>query len=154
MLIGQLAQATGIGPRAIRFYEAVGLLVEPPRSEAGYRLYDEAAAQRLGFIRGARALGLSLPEIRTILVLRDRGEAPCEHVLALIETKLQEVGQQIQALEHLKGDLERLHDEGRRLPTDCSDMRDCVCDLIGGRVAAPRAPERRRASPAGLEPRR
>lgn len=54
------------------------------RSSNGYRGYDPAEVQRLGFIRSAQAVGMSLAEIRTILQVRDAGEAPCDHVLGLV----------------------------------------------------------------------
>jgi DNA-binding transcriptional MerR regulator len=59
MLIGELADAVGVGVETVRFYERTGLLPEPPRSDAGYRLYDDEALRRLRFIRKAKDLGFN-----------------------------------------------------------------------------------------------
>ena len=64
--IGELARKAGIRASAIRFYESVGLLAKPPRA-SGWRRYDSDALGRLGVIQGARDLGFSLGEIKTIL---------------------------------------------------------------------------------------
>jgi DNA-binding transcriptional MerR regulator len=132
--IGQLAEAIGVNPRTIRYYEAIGLLPRARRTDEGYRLYAPDDLERLRFVRGARTLGLSLAEIQSILTFRDRGEPPCEHVLYLIESRLRDVQAQIDALSKLRSELERLRDEGRRLPTDAIATRDCVCHLIGRRA--------------------
>jgi DNA-binding transcriptional MerR regulator len=67
MVIGELARRAGVSPRTVRFYEALGLLPAPPRSEGGYRLYGEDDLRRLRFVRRARELGLPLREIRRLL---------------------------------------------------------------------------------------
>ena len=58
LTIGQLAKATGVTSKTIRYYESVGVLRPPARSSSGYRQYDQSAAERLLFVRRARALGL------------------------------------------------------------------------------------------------
>jgi MerR family transcriptional regulator, copper efflux regulator len=55
LTIGQLAKATGVQPRTIRYYESVGVLRPTHRSLARYRQYDQRAVERLLFIRRARA---------------------------------------------------------------------------------------------------
>lgn len=71
MLIGKLAAETGVNIETIRYYERVGLLGTPPRTDGGHRLYSADHAQRLTFIRRSRELGFSLDEIRTLLDLAD-----------------------------------------------------------------------------------
>jgi len=71
MRIGQLAAQTGFSVRTIRFYEQSGLLPAPPRTEGGYRVYDQDAVARLRFVRSAQTLGLSLAEIAEVLRIRD-----------------------------------------------------------------------------------
>jgi DNA-binding transcriptional MerR regulator len=132
--IGHLAEIVGVNPKTIRYYEDVGILPAPRRSEAGYRLFGQQDADRLRFVRGARLLGMSLRDVHSVLAARDRGQAPCTHVLTLIDDKLVEVDEQIVALTHLREELSSLRDEGRRLLTNSVVMRDCVCQLIGRRV--------------------
>jgi DNA-binding transcriptional MerR regulator len=92
MRIGDLARRAGVGVETVRFYEREGLLQEPPRRGSGYREYPPESVVRLRFIRHAKALGFSLPEIQELLSLRysetslrrrpaadrgqDRGRAP------------------------------------------------------------------------------
>lgn len=95
-----------------------------------YRTYDQEAVARLGFIRAAQSVGLSLGEIREIMVFGDRGETRCAHVLALIEQRVADLGDRIAALERMRGDLQRLSRRGRRVgPT----ARQAVfCHIIEG----------------------
>lgn len=66
MLIGAAARRTGLSIKAIRFYEAVGLIPAPART-GRYRRYDEAAIERLLLIRDAKTLGLSIAQIKRLL---------------------------------------------------------------------------------------
>jgi DNA-binding transcriptional MerR regulator len=74
--IGEIAQLLGITPKAVRHYQKVGLLVEPARSESGYRLYGAQDLLRLQRIRRLQALGLSLKQIKAVL-----GDPNHEHTL-------------------------------------------------------------------------
>ena len=85
-MIGELADIAGVTSQTVRFYERRGLLPDAERGANGYRVYDEAMLARLRFINVAQAAGLTLSEIRSIIHLRDEGDAPCEHVVTLIHT--------------------------------------------------------------------
>jgi DNA-binding transcriptional MerR regulator len=124
--IGELAERSGVEPTTIRYYERIGLMPIPARRESGYRDYDAEAAARLGFIRAAQSVGLSLGEIRETLAFRDRGEAPCRHVVALIERNAAELRQRIAALEAMQRDLERLAKKARAIsPEDAPEAAFC-----------------------------
>jgi DNA-binding transcriptional MerR regulator len=103
----QLAEATGTGPEAIRFYEERGLLPPPRRGPNGYRLYGEATVRRLHFIRSAKDLGFTLHEIRELLDLEEHGasrgelKAKTEQKLALIHRKIADLTTLAHALERL-----------------------------------------------------
>ncbi|MFF4324613.1 heavy metal-responsive transcriptional regulator [Streptomyces sp. NPDC001568] len=88
MRVGDLATAVKLTTKTIRFYEQAGLLPAPPRTPGGYRDYPPQTPARLAFIREARGAGLTLAEIRSVLTLRDGGQAPCEHVTGLIDQRL------------------------------------------------------------------
>ncbi len=77
----------------------------PRRTAAGYRLYGEEDRERLRFILKAKAVGLTLAEIREILALRRAGEPPCARVLALLDEKLAAVDRQLQALSAFRREL-------------------------------------------------
>jgi DNA-binding transcriptional MerR regulator len=83
LLIGDLAGRVGVGAPTIRYYESLGLLKRPSRSDAGYRRYSDSAVAELRFIRKARGLGFTLEEVAEILRLTRAGKAPCDRVLAL-----------------------------------------------------------------------
>jgi len=129
--IGELAARSGVEPTTIRYYERIGLMPPPTRRESGYRDYGEDAAARLGFIRAAQSVGLSLGEIRETLAFRDRGETPCRHVAALIERNAAQLRQRISALEEMRRELERLAKKARAIsPEDVSGA--AFCHIIEG----------------------
>src|SRR5262252_9390067 len=97
LTVGQLARATGVPAKTIRYYEQVGVLPVPRRSAAGYRQYSRHDVHRLLFIRRARALGLSLANLKLLTAELDSGECmtmrPRLH--ALVMEQLCTVRQQI-----------------------------------------------------------
>lgn len=106
MQIGELAKRTGVKPKAIRFYEEMGLLREPGRTESGYRIYGDPQVRQIKFILRAKRLGLSLDEIREIIRLREGGQTPCFHVERLLQQRLAELEQVQAELKQLQSDLE------------------------------------------------
>ncbi len=130
MLIGEVSRRSGVPPKTLRYYEDIGLLNPPDRDQSGYRDYREAVLDRLGFIRSARALGLSLGEIRGIIALSESGQAPCSHVLGLLRARTAEISRTIRELQVLEAELNRLVERAHDInPTDCDPQR--VCHLIG-----------------------
>src|SRR5438128_2132952 len=84
--IGDLAKRFGLNVRTLRYYEAIGLLPAPARTESGYRLYSEEDARRLGFVLQAKRVGFSLEEIRRIVQLGRR--ANVQHLpMVLVDGK-------------------------------------------------------------------
>lgn len=131
MRIGELAQRVGVNPKTIRYYESIGLLPEPERTRAGYRLYDEDDIDRLAFIRRATELNLQLEDIREILALREQGQRPCDYVLDTAHQRLDELDNRITQMQRARDDLEALIERARDLPDD--DAR--YCPLIEHRLA-------------------
>lgn len=129
MRIGELATRSGVPVKTIRYYEGIGVLANPARTASGYRDYDQAAVDRLAFVRAAQALGLKLGEIRQVMALRDRGETPCTHVVDLLERRATEIEGRIAELIRLRGELRRLAERAAGLdPADCQP--DQVCHVI------------------------
>ncbi len=77
MKIGELAGRAGTNVETIRYYERIGLLPAPRRTEGNYRDYTEEQAKRLAFVRHARGLGFELADIRVLLDLSDQPERDC-----------------------------------------------------------------------------
>ncbi len=98
MKIGELARLTDCAVETIRYYERENLLPEPARSDGNYRVYTQAHAERLTFIRNCRTLDMTLEEIRSLLALRDSPQDQCESVNALIDEHIHHVKARIDGL--------------------------------------------------------
>lgn len=108
LFIGKVAAQTGLNPKTIRYYEALGLLPKPERTESRYRLYPPQAVERLEFIKKAQGLGLTLSEIREILAIRQQGHLPCVHVRALLKEKVTDLDRKMADLKMLRDRLQAL----------------------------------------------
>ena len=110
-LIGQLAKHCGVSSDTLRFYEKNGLLVPAGRSEGGYRLYSEGDLSRIHFILRAKAIGLSLDEIRELLDIRlEASQHSCAEVKAITQAKLAEVDRKMAELARIRNALKKLND--------------------------------------------
>jgi MerR family copper efflux transcriptional regulator len=98
--IGQLAKATGVAAKTIRYYEQIGVLPTPSRTAVGYRQYDQSGVHRLRFIRRARSLGLPLRDVKTVVVRLDGRPR-----LALRPRLLEMVRRQLSAVQHQSAEL-------------------------------------------------
>jgi DNA-binding transcriptional MerR regulator len=105
MQISEAGKRAGVSPPTIRYYEEIGLLPKPARSNTGYRRYTDATVEELRFIRKAQAIGFSLAEIGRILQLSRSGETPCGHVLTLAHQHLAAVDQRIARLRKFRSQL-------------------------------------------------
>ncbi|WP_425514850.1 MerR family transcriptional regulator [Ancylobacter lacus] len=106
--IGDAARISGVKVPTIRYYEQIGLLPAPPRTEGGRRAYSDADMRRLSFIRHARELGFEVDAIRNLLHLQDDPDQPCAVADALARERLAEVERRIAALEALREELKRM----------------------------------------------
>ncbi len=130
MLIGEVARRSGVSAKTLRYYEDIGVLDPAGRSTSGYRHYDDDVLERLAFIRSSQALGLTLGEIRSVVAMRDKGEAPCSHVLDLLLARANDIEHTIRDLRALRDELDHLVDRAEQLdPADCDPRR--ICHLIG-----------------------
>jgi len=126
MRIGDVARCSGISVKAVRYYERIGILAAAGREPNGYRSYDADVLDRIAFTRSARAIGLSLGEIREVIAFRERGEPPCAHVQGLIARRASELTERIVELERLRADLTELAERARTLdPSACSPTSIC-----------------------------
>jgi DNA-binding transcriptional MerR regulator len=126
MLIGALADATGVPAKTLRYWEAEGLLDEPARTDGGYRDYPNTTVDRVAFIRHAQTAGLTLRQIGEIVAIRDDGLTPCGHATDLVEQRLTDVEERLHELEQTRS---ALRDVRRRLlaldPADCNPASVC-----------------------------
>jgi MerR family copper efflux transcriptional regulator len=108
MNIGQAAAQSGVSAKMIRYYESIGLIAAPARTEAGYRVYAGDEVHTLRFIKRARTLGFSVDETRELLALcRDKTRASAdvkrfaEAHIREIETRIAELQGMAKTLRHL-----------------------------------------------------
>lgn len=126
MRIGELAELAGVSTKTIRYYESIGLLVEPERTHSGYRDYPSDTVLRLRFIRDAQSSGLTLAEIASVLELKQAGERSCAHTTALLERHLTEIDTQIERLTAARASLTELTARARQMdPAECTDPNRC-----------------------------
>jgi len=136
MRIGELAGQVGVNPKTIRYYESIGVLPEPGRKSSGYRDYDESYAGRLTFIRSAQRLGITLDEVKEILVIRERGEAPCGYVREVLDTQLASIARRIRELRELRGQLLELAALADTLPPPDVGVACQLIEHVGQKVEA------------------
>jgi MerR family transcriptional regulator, copper efflux regulator len=129
--IGQLAQQTGVPIRTIRFYEAEGVLPQPARSLSGYRLYSPIDARRLRLARNAKRLGLTLPQVKTLVAEAFQGECQDygELMLGTLTRQQEAIDHQIAQLQALKAELATVEQEIRHDVAHCppgQQVQDCT----------------------------
>jgi DNA-binding transcriptional MerR regulator len=111
LTVSGLAERVGLTADTVRYYDRLGLLPKPPRSDAGYRLFDEGTARRLRFIKGAQRVGLRLREISELLRAMDEGECPCPETEALLRQRMAEIDAEMAGLAEVRAELAHLVDE-------------------------------------------
>jgi DNA-binding transcriptional MerR regulator len=121
--IGELSRRTEVKVPTIRYYEQIGLLPPPPRTEGRQRRYGKDAIARLAFIKHSRELGFDLEAIRTLLSLQDSPDRSCAAADRIAKVRLVEVERRIVALNALRAELRRMIDE-------CACGRVAECRVI------------------------
>jgi len=107
--IGQLSKRTGVKIPTIRYYEQMGLIDAPERSEGNQRRYTKDGLGRLSFIRHSRDLGFSV-------------EKPCQDVDSIAAKHLKDVQARIAKLRRLERELKRI--------TQCDAAHVAECAVI------------------------
>ena len=120
---GKLAKLTGCNSETIRYYESAGLLPEPPRTEAGHRVYDDQHVRRLSFILRARNLGFTVKEIGELLSLSDDKTFTCAQVQGIAARHLSDVQERI-------ADLRRIENVLQDMLSQCKDGTKPECPIL------------------------
>ena len=124
--IGGMSGKTGVNIETIRYYERIGIMPRPMRTEGGHRAYDADQLKRLAFIKRSRELGLSLGEVRALLDLVDTGTYTCAEVHEMTMKHLASIRKKL-------NDLRRLERVLKGMAAECSrgDVPDCpVIDAL------------------------
>ncbi len=127
MQIGEASRETGVPPKTLRYYEDIGL-VQPERTESGYRLYGSRELERIHFVLRAKQLGFTLNQISDVMALREDDIEPCEHVASLIESRLAEIETRMRNLAEMKIELEAVRDSNA--DGSAGPCRGTVCHLL------------------------
>ena len=121
--IGGLSKKAGVNIETIRYYEKIGIMPKPPRSEGGNRLYDAEQAKRLSFIRRSRELGFPIDEIRELLKLVDEKSSTCAEIATLSQKHLDDIKAKIK-------DLRKIEHHMKDMLSQCSKDSAPDCAII------------------------
>jgi MerR family mercuric resistance operon transcriptional regulator len=123
MQVGAIAARTGVNIETMRYYERIGILPKPFRSDGGHRIYTTQQEQRLSFIRRSRELGFSLDEVRALLSLSEADHQNCAAVYDLTVSHLGQVRQKI-------ADLKRMERALKSMAAECAQGTLPQCPII------------------------
>jgi|RhiMetdeSRZDD1v2_1073273.scaffolds.fasta_scaffold78768_5 MerR family mercuric resistance operon transcriptional regulator len=102
LTIGALSARTAVSIETIRYYERIGILAKPARSNGGHRLFADEHGQRLVFIRRARELGFSLAQVRVLLGLTGGRRLTCAKVKSITEQHIADIRRKVKDLRRLE----------------------------------------------------
>lgn len=124
MNIGEVSDRSGLPTKTIRYYEEIGL-VQPLRSDNGYRAFRDSDIHKLAFLGRARALGFSIEDCRTLLGLYEDETRESAQVKAVAKEHLQKIDEKIEQLKSMRSTLSQLIDacQGDSRP-DCPILTD------------------------------
>jgi MerR family gold-responsive transcriptional activator of gol and ges genes len=108
MNIGELAKSSGVNAKMIRHYESIGVIPKPARTGSGYRRYSDNDVHILRFVKRARGLGFTMPEIKKLVGLWRNKQRASKEVKALALLHLKDLEQKIQELQEMASTLRDL----------------------------------------------
>ena len=123
LTIGRLALSAGVNLETVRYYERIGLMPAPARTQGGPRCYEPEHAQRLRFIRRSRELGFGIDAIRRLIALCEPTAQSCSEVRDMAQDHLVSIEAKI-------ADLQRLQALLKQTVSDCGDGRRVRCPVI------------------------
>ncbi len=121
--IGKLARMAQCRVDTIRYYERIGLLPKPERTEGKQRRYGEQQARQLLFIRRLRDLGFSIEEVSGFLAMRRQESYGCSDFKQIADARVAQIRQQI-------GQLRRLERRICEISAHCAEGADVNCGVI------------------------
>jgi len=123
--IGDLSHRTGVKVPTIRYYEQMGLITAPERSRGNQRRYTKHELERLGFIKNARDMGLSVDSIRDLVRLSAHPQHSCSDADLIAKRHLATIRQRIARLQGLERELDRIVRgcSGENVVSDCYVLR-------------------------------
>lgn len=132
MTIGQLANAVGTNLETVRYYERIGLMPKPDRTEGGHRAYLQEHVRHLLFIRRARELGFSIDDVQALLTISESEQRSCAEVKRIASIHLANVREKLENLSKLESIL-------AATVAQCNDTATSACAMLDV-LGAPTAP--------------
>ncbi len=123
--VGEVSRKLGLNPQTLYFYERIGLIPPPHRTESGYRLFSQEDVDRLTFITHTKAMGLSLDDIREILAAKEGKSLTCQTVHDCLLKKARAIEETIQQLQILRDELLPLINHCHQNIESQIDCQDC-----------------------------
>lgn len=119
--IGSLSKETGVKVPTIRYYEQIGLIDPPDRTEGNQRRYQKEAMERLVFIKHARELGFPIQSIHALIELHNHPDRSCAEATLIAQEQLRDVKERIASLLKLESELARISQgcKGAGQASDC-----------------------------------
>jgi MerR family Zn(II)-responsive transcriptional regulator of zntA len=128
LLIKELSKKLDMNPKTIRFYEDIGVIPKAERNVSNYRIYTQNDVKRLGFVKKARELGLTIENIKNIMSIREKGNLPGNEVVDLLEKESVDLEQKIKEMIAFKEKLDKCIKNFKKNINVCSSGD--ICGLI------------------------
>ena len=128
--ISEVAEMSDMTKETLRYYESIGLIGAPRRSEDGYREYNEGAVERLRFVKRAQETGFTLKEIAELLSLSEDSRTLSLPIREMVQRKLKEVDSKIEQFQKLRANLDTLLNQcnGTTSVADCPIIESLAAD--------------------------
>ncbi|WP_018404642.1 MerR family DNA-binding protein [Marinobacter gelidimuriae] len=162
--IGEAARLSGVTVRTIRYYEHIGLIPTAPRHDSlahtgGNRVFLQGDIGRLKFIQRARALELSLEEIKSLLGALNGGRCPSGEAEyhQILAGRLADIDQRIAELQELRKSIAELTFEQSQSASNACEIASCRCMETKPALpkpVTPAKPEKSRCACAGCRGRK
>lgn len=127
LTISELAKLANVNIQTIRYYENLGILPEPKRTESGYRSYDADYIQHIKFVKHAQELNFTLEEIKTLVEIKFKPEGLGKEVKDFVEQKIQHINSEIEKLTQIKKSLQEMVSScSGSMPNSCCPILESI----------------------------
>lgn len=127
--IGEVARLVGMPAKTLRYYEDIGLVSPAGRTDSGYRIYGWRELERIGFVRRAKLMGLTLDQIRSLVKTAEDGipNGVFQRLDDLLDRKLEETERKMEELRAFRESLLEYRDRA----ADAEARGVCRCGERG-----------------------
>lgn len=127
MTISEAARLAGCSAPTIRFYETIALIPSTARTAGGRRTYGWPDVKRLQFIRRSRDFGMSINQIRELLMTSLSNADNCAKARAIVQQRIDEVRERRLEMARLEASLDAM---ARRCDENCGQSSAMPCTIF------------------------